>query len=244
MRGCWKRERDAGLWRSRGLDRQLGARVGITANRPIDDGTGQRSIEYFIPLDGLSGTYGTGGWTGWHHHSGCQLGFGTCADSGYGGGVLTMILRFTPVSNSDPSVLNVIFEDLDLANANDPGGFLERLNVVTATGDSLTGGWVTDINQTITNGTVGGDANQQFLSLLLGVVTTDPLYLELQFKVPHQHQRGTNTPEYLIAWIDNTPVVVPIPPAFLLLGTALAGVGAYSRRQRRKAAGNAVAENR
>ena len=73
---------------------------------------------------------------------------------------------------------------------------------------------------------MGGDANQQFLSLLLGVVTTDPLYLELQFKVPHQHQKGTNTPEYLIAWIDNTPVVVPLPPAFLLLGSALAGGGA------------------
>jgi hypothetical protein len=59
--------------------------VGLTENRPLLGN--QEAIEYFIPLKDNNGTYGVGS-------NKCGgTGFGTCADSGDGGGLLTMILR-------------------------------------------------------------------------------------------------------------------------------------------------------
>ena len=98
--------------------------VGLTEDRPLlDVGIFQdiKAIKYFIPLEN-TGIYGA-------KPSGCGAGFGTCSDTGDGGGKLTMYLRFSPVSLTQNSTLRVIFEDLDLKNANDPVGFLEKLKL-------------------------------------------------------------------------------------------------------------------
>src|SRR5262245_1076707 len=157
-----------------------------SATQNIADLGGAGSIEYFIPLNGANGTYGAAGTCG-------TTGFGTCADSGFGGGTLTMFLRFDPVSTSNPSVLTVNFLDLDLNGANDPAGFLENLQIFNAT-------TMTPLTVLITNfgGLVTGDANVQTLSLGLGTLTASPLVLKLKFQAdftnPNDH--GTNTPEH------------------------------------------------
>jgi hypothetical protein len=209
-----------------------GIEVGLTENRPLLGG--QEAIKYFIPLKDNNGTYGVGS-------SKCGgMGFGTCSDTGDGGGLLTMILRFTPVSTSQPSTLQVLFEDLDLKNANDPVGFLERLQVVRANNSPVTP-WITDINQILSNGDIEGNADtQQLLTVALGILSNDPLYLKLVFKSKAEFH-GENTAEYLVATVTSPdpvpPQVVPLPAGFLLMGTVLAGAGGIaSWRRRRKAA--------
>ena len=167
---------------------------------------GATAIQYFVPLGNASGTYGVGG-------------FGQSADTGNGGGTLSMYLKFSPVSGS--SVLNVKFQDLDLNGVNDPANFLESLQVFTGAGVALTG-LITNIG-----GIVTGDTNSQTLTLALGVVN-DPLYLLLNFKASTP-TNGTNTPEYLIATVSN----VPLPGALMLFGSGLAGLAMLGRRRKR-----------
>jgi hypothetical protein len=203
--------------------------VGLTENRPLLGN--QEAIKYFIPLkDDPDGIYGKGSSCG-------GTGYGTCADTGNGGAILTMILRFSPVSMTEPSTLQVLFEDLDLAHANDPNGFLERIRVVKANGDALTP-WITDINQILVNGDISGDADtQQLLQVQLGTLTADPLFLILKFKSQADFH-GTNTAEFLRAIVTSPDPgnthVVPLPSAFLLMGTLLAGVGGVAKWRRRR----------
>jgi hypothetical protein len=203
----------------------LAPAVGITEDRAIGDD----AIKYFIPLGDGSGTYGTTTVDWWGRvTSPCgATGFGTCADSGDGGGKLTMILRFSPVSTTAPSRLSVLFEDLDLNGANDPSGFLESLNVLTASGNSLTNGWITSIGGLIT-----GNNDRQALNLSLGTLTATPLFLVLNFKVV-SHIYGTNTPEYLIATVTDIPTSpVPLAPMPLSVTFVLALSGWYVWRRR------------
>ena len=72
------------------------------------------AIKYYIPLRDAPGVYGDGG-------------FGTFSDTGNGGGVLTMILAFSPVDITRPGLLTILFEDLDLSGANDPYCFFESI---------------------------------------------------------------------------------------------------------------------
>jgi hypothetical protein len=207
--------------------------VGLTEDRTGPGGIGPDAIKYFIPLEN-TGIYGAASGS-------CGTGFGTCSDFGNGGGRLTMYLRFEPVSTSTPSTLQIIFEDLDLIDANDPAGFLEKLRVLKADGVTGITPWITDIDQILLNGDIEGDANsQQLLSVQLGTLTAldDPLFLVLQFKSTSTFY-GQNTPEYLIATVtspDPAPPQVPLPAGFVLMGTVLAGTAGLARWRRRRAA--------
>jgi hypothetical protein len=196
--------------------------VGTTVDKPL---LGGKAIEYFVPLGDNSGTFDGGG-------SSCALGFGTCADSGNGGGTLSMVLLFSPITTTVPSYLTVKFKDLDLRGVNDPKGFLESLNVYL-NGTSITNGWITNISSSL----VDGDNNSQVLKLLLNAPINNPLYLVMKFTATSDFY-GINTPEYLRATIDvddqNTPIPTPLPGALVLMGSLLScsyGVGFWRRRQ-------------
>jgi hypothetical protein len=210
-----------------------GHAVGLTEFRPILNGN---AIKYFVPLGDGSGTYGVG--------SACSgTGFGTCIDTGNGGGTLTMILRFSPVSTSAPSKLSILFEDLDLKHANDPTGFFESLEVLketkTNTLVSLTG-LITDIGGLITPYGPGPNPdphNALQLNYSIGVLDTNPLYLELKFKADFGYEYGTNTPEYLIATVTDIPTSpVPLAPMPLSATLLLSLGGWYAWRRRQLAA--------
>ena len=184
------------------------------------------AIKYYIPLTS-TGT--------------CVYGVscGTASDSGTGGTVMSMFLEFSPVSTIVPSLLEILFEDLDLINANDPNGFFESIRIFDSGGVPLT-----DPITTI-GGLITGDAGtQQLLSLALGIVS-NPFYAELKFAANSSFY-GTNTPEYLIATVRDcivgvddfcpTQQVVPLPAAFPLFATALGGMGLLGWRRKRKAA--------
>ena len=202
------------------VDGVNGALVGNTlVNRPS---LGGDAIEYFIPLNGVSDVYGNGGTTN-------NNGFGQVSDSGYGGGTLSMFLMFTPVSTTTPSQLNIRFEDLDLMGVNSPSYFLETINVLDAGGSSIVNGPITDIG-----GLVTGNSTSQLLSLALGVVATNPFFLQLEFTADFTDywRKGTNTPEYLIAEV--TPV--PLPAALPLFAGSIGLIGFLGWRRKRKPA--------
>jgi len=176
---------------------------------------GGDAIKYFIPLGDDSGVYGVddGG------------DFGLTSDFGNGGGTLSMYLLFEPINVGAPYVLDILFEDLDLANANDPVGFFESIEVLSADGlTSLSGGVITDIG-----GLIAGDAStQQLLSLFLGAITDDPFLVRLDFTAAFSSY-GSNTAEYLIAEINE----VPIPGAVWLFVAGLAGFGFAGRAKKK-----------
>jgi hypothetical protein len=172
---------------------------------------GGEAVKYFIPLSDTSGVYGVdnGG------------NFGLQSDSGNGGGTLSMYLLFEPINVGAQYVLDILFEDLDLENANDPFGFFESIEVLSADGlTSLSGGVITDVG-----GLISGDAStQQLLSLFLGTIASDPFLVRLDFAASFI-SNGTNTAEYLIAEINE----VPIPAAIWLFFAGMAGLGFAGR---------------
>lgn len=185
------------------------------ANRPIGD----NAIEYFIPLTTADGTYGVDG-------------FGTQQDSGFGGGILSMILAFQPITPNVDGVLEIIFEDLDLIGSRDTGNFLETIEIFNQSGDSL-------LKTDTTNAIITGDADTQMLSLALGILNDDALantyYVQLDFSAKLEGWRkGWNTPEYLIASIHQTVPGVPLPAALPLFGTGLAVMGFIGWHRKRK----------
>lgn len=170
---------------------------------------GGDAIKYFIPLTN-SGT--------------CTYGVncGTSSDTGYGGTVMSMNLMFNPVVANVAATLSVNFEDLDLIDANDPWWFLEEVQVFDGNGSALTN-LIVDINDPL----VTGDAvTQQLLSIDLGVLTDTTYFTTLKFSADSKYY-GRNTPEYLIATIDQ--VTVPEPAMVLLLGVGLLSIGAVRR---------------
>jgi hypothetical protein len=186
------------------------ASVGSTENRSA---LGGDAIKYYIPLGNTDCTYGIGT---------C----GTQSDSGNGGGILSMNLMFTPV-DMVASSLSVLFEDLDLTDANDPYGFFESVQVFDGAGIALTTK-ITDISSSLVS---GNKDTQQLLSLDLGILTSDTYFATLKFDATY-YRRGRNTAEYLIASIDHK--TVPEPATVSLLALGLIGIGAIRHRRTRK----------
>jgi hypothetical protein len=193
--------------------------VGLPLVNNLNPSLGGPAIGYFIPLgDNDGGIYGT-------PQNGCAYGVGTCSDTGNGGATLKMILLFTPVSVTNPSKLTVNFQDLDLANVNDPDYFFETLQLYKGSNNNTTftqlTGPITAAN--ILNGLVTGDHNDQTLSLNLGVLSNDPLYLELTFTAKF-NTNGINTEEYLRATVSSVPgpvVGAGLPGLFFASGGLL-----------------------
>lgn len=187
--------------------------VGDTENRPALGGT---SVRYFVPLGDTSGTYGVS-------NSG---NFGRSADSGNGGGILTMYLRFTGLTVGQGYTLRVAFEDLDLNGVNDPAGFLENLRVRTAAGTDISG-LITTLGPTpLGGGSVTGNTTSQLLTLFVGAATSTQMVWRLDFQASFAGQ-GTNTAEYLRAELSP----VPVPAALPLMLAGLAGLGFASRKK-------------
>ncbi len=93
---------------------------------------GVAAVKYFIPLTDspVVCVYG--------------VNCGTSSDSGDGGTVMSMFMKFSPLPLSGSGLLQILFEDLDLAGANDPYGFLETIEVFDDQGNSLTNGVITN----------------------------------------------------------------------------------------------------
>jgi len=172
---------------------------------------GGEAIKYFIPLEGSDCTYGV---------AGC----GTSSDYGNGGPVLSMNLMFSSLQQA-ASTLYVNFEDLDLEDANDPYGFFESVQVFNENGDAITG-----LITNIADASVSGNADtQQLMSLNLGVLMDTMYFATLNFSAEY-YRNGRNTPEYLIATIEQT--TVPEPTVAGLLAIGLMGIGAARKRKR------------
>jgi hypothetical protein len=189
--------------------------VGLPLVNNLNPSLGGPAIGYFIPLgDNDGGIYGT-------PQNGCATGVGTCSDTGNGGATLKMILMFTPVSVTNPSKLTVNFQDLDLANVNDPDYFFETLQLYTQ-GPNHTFTQLTGLI-TAAGGLVTGDHDHQTLSLDLGVLSSNPLYLELAFAAKF-NTNGINTEEYLRATVSSVPgpvVGAGLPGLFFASGGLL-----------------------
>lgn len=175
---------------------------------------GSDIIGYFIPLGGSSCTFGVGG---------CGL----SADSGIGGAILSMWLKFTNVEGGN-STLNLFFEDLDLAGSNDPQNFFEQVTVHDTSGTA-----VATFDDIADPGVSGDTGTQLIASVGLGnLIANDDYWVKLDFSASSKY-KGYNTPEFLIAAIDGTPGVIPLPAAGWLL---VAGLGGLFGLRRRKAA--------
>jgi PEP-CTERM motif len=183
------------------------------------------AIGFFIPLSSSkSGVYGVtnvgGGRTA-----------GTTADVGDGTeNALTMYLKFAPVIMPVATAsLTFTFTDLDLKGWNDPSRFLETVQffsdegspltpIIRAAGQSGSGPLIFYVT--------GNSTSQTIFFPDVTSILESPFYIRLNF-TSAWNQDGTNTPEFLIATLNTTPLTrVPEPGTLILLifGIGMAGL--------------------
>jgi hypothetical protein len=180
------------------------------------------ATKYYIPLnEKYNGTYGVGDL--------CYgRGAGRCSDTGQGSGydhanALTMNLVFNLAGiDKNNALLNIWFEDLDLAGANDPYGFFESVKASNGLGHPGTG--------VINNSGAIPTSDKGSYTWILNLASLGPLemdgdkvWVQLGFG-SYAKYHAYNTSEYLKA------SVVPVPAAIWLFGTALIGFVGMSRR--------------
>ncbi|WP_299481200.1 VPLPA-CTERM sorting domain-containing protein [uncultured Roseibium sp.] len=141
------------------------------------------------------------------------------------GDTKSLFLGFDSVSTTSASVLNLTFQDLDLAGVNDPSRLLEQVSVFNGGGDLL--GAFTDVNDP----GVSGDNDIQSISIALGVLPANSFFAQLDFSV-QSRLKGGNTAEFLVAEIQ----AVPVPAALPFLMAGLGALGLMGWRRNRSAA--------
>lgn len=187
------------------------------------DGT----INFFIPLSGTGTavTYGVvplgGGAASGTTSDSCV--YGSTGSSSCSGGLLEMILYFSPVEVG-PGELSLLFTDLDIDGVNDPWFFLETLQILDSSGGLLHTIDVSFLNDPT-------DRGAQQIDLGISITTQPDFYLRLvmgtAFTYGYYGATYTNTEEHLLATI----VSVPEPSTLFLFGTGLLLVAGYRRRQ-------------
>ena len=188
------------------------------------------AIGFFIPLSSSkSGVYGVtnvgGGRTA-----------GTTPDVGDGTeNALTMYLKFAPVVLPVATAsLTFTFTDLDLKGWNDPSKFLETVQFFDDNGNPLTpviraGGQ--SGGGALVYYVTGNSTSQTIFFPDVTSILESPFYIRLNF-TSAWNQDGTNTPEYLVATLNTTPLTtVPEPGTLILLGFGMGIAGLISRRR-------------
>lgn len=187
---------------------------------------GLGAIGYFIPLD-IDG-------------STCVFGVdcGTRSDTGNGSNndYMSMFIKFDPIAVNQAGTLTLKFLDLDVAGANDPSRFFEKLTLYGVGDTPLVYDEATDGFEFVPSN--GDDGNVlQMLTIDFDGFASSSIVAELRFQSCYQKYNDgrckgyvRNTAEYLSAHIDIEPV--PLPAGGLLLLTGLAAFGATRRKMR------------
>ncbi|HSM40704.1 MAG TPA: hypothetical protein VK862_08125 [Afifellaceae bacterium] len=193
----------------------IGSNTAVAAGNVGADGT----IRFFVPLSSAdSGTFGVG--TGTSSDTCSGGGTDSCS-----GGTLDMYLRFDPVV-SGSNLLRLEFDDLDLSGVNDPGSFLESIEIFDSLATSLA--LITSVPNPFV---VSADPDKQIIEILVNAAAPT-FWAKLTFvsgQIPYSSAR--NTEELLLATISP----VPVPAALPLFAAGLAGIGAARLRRRSKA---------
>ena len=217
------------------------------SNTEVGLTTTDGKIEYYIPLsDSAVGTYGV-------TSIGCGLA-GTCSDSGDGSGYdnadaldMNIFFDLSGPPQSAPARLDLVFDDLDLTDINDPNNFFESMSFSFWNGTDFT-----QLNSTIkssidladpsfTDGVVDASALDPITWSLdlasLGILgdlnnsqsSHNGFWIQLGFGSEFD-RNVSNTSEYLSAAL--TVSAVPIPAAAWLFGSALIGLLGFGKRSK------------
>lgn len=194
----------------------LASNTGVAAGNVDGDGT----VRFFIPLSSAdSGTFGVD--TGTSSDTCSGGGSDACS-----GGSLNMYLMFDPVSVG-PNLIRLELDDLDLFGVNDPGTFVESIEIFDLLATSLA--LITNFNDP---NVVQSNSGSQIIEILVNAAV-ETFWAKLTFvsgQIPYSSAR--NTEETLLATI----APVPVPAALPLFAAALAGAGALRLRGRRRGA--------